>query len=458
MSSFFGLNVALTALHANQYAIDVTGHNIANANTEGYRRQEAVFAANHPYLAKYGGTSTISQLGTGVVISAIRRPQTDFLDQQVRLENSLLGTWTTQSQSLQQVESMLAEPTDSGLSATLDRFWNAWQNLAASPDNLASRTAVAAAGVALSDQIRGLYGNMHILQENLDGQVAGKAGEINSLIQEIAKINSQTVQLPTGQDAPNDLLDKRDLLVEQLSKIVQIQASGSGADMIVSVGGHAIVQGSWSANVTTAKDSNGWTKLVWSDDSTDLQIMGGELRGLMDIRDSMLGGYLQTLDGMTRSIVEQVNALHVSGYDGNGGQGLPFFVPGTGAADIKVTKVISDAPILVVASGVNNAPGDNSIASSIAKLKTQAIVDGHTVSDVYSELVARIGSDSKEASIRSDAHEYTLDQRKSQREAVVGVSMDEEMANMLRFQQAYNAAARIFTVVDDMIDTIIRAV
>lgn len=456
MSSFFGLNVALTALQANQSAMNVTGHNIANANTEGYRRQAAIFLANIPFTAKMN-SSTLSQMGTGVIVSAIQRTQTDFLDQQVRLETSMTGMWGARNESLQQIEPMLSEPSDSGLSATLVKFWNSWRSLSTSPEEPAARQSVVSAGAALSDQIRGLYGNINGLQYDIDKRIVSKADEINSLTREIANINSQTVKLPTGGFMPNDLLDKRDLLVEQLSKIVNIQAQGSGGNMIITLNGQVLVQGTRVLMVEAVDDGNGFTKLVWADDNTDIPMTSGELRGLTDARDTMLDGYLNTLDGIARSIVNQVNTSHLTGFDGNGNAAGAFFVPGTGAADMRLDDTLRSDPMLVAAS-LTGASGDNQIALAIANMKGLPIVGGQKVGDAYSAMVARIGSDAREASVHSEAHDYSLAQRTSQRESVVGVSMDEEMANMVKFQQAYNAAARIFGVIDEMISTIINAV
>lgn len=460
MSSFFGLNVALTALQANQYAMDVTGHNIANANTEGYRRQEAMFTANLPYTNNMNGSATtLSQLGTGVVVTDIRRTQTDYLDTQVRNENQQVGMWGTKSQALQQIEPLFQEPSDAGLGATLNAFWNSWTNLAASPDDISARTTVVAASNGLADQMKSIHDSLSDMQKNLDQEVTNKVTDINTLVTEIASINNQTVQGASGQYQPNDLIDKRDLLIEQLSKIIKIEVHGTaGANMSISIGGHALVQGNWHTTVNAMPDANDRTKLVWADDNSNVAVNGGDIAGLTDVRDNTIGGYLSTLDSMATTIVDHVNDLHILGYDGYGNGAWAFFQPCSSAADMQLDSLVQGDPERIAAASESGSASSNEIANMIADLKSQPLINGQKIGDVYSGMIAKVGTDAKEASVHNDAHQATLEQRKTQRESVAGVSMDEEMSNMVKFQQSYNAAARIFKAVDEMLQTIISAV
>jgi len=459
VSSFFGINVALSALRATQYAMDVTGHNIANANTEGYRRQDAIFTANAPHTGNLGtSTSTMSGLGTGVAIAQIKRTQTNFLDNQIRSETQLSGMWNALNESLQQIEPLLVEPGDSGISAELDNFWNSWQQLATSPESIAARVAVVSRGISLSDKIRNLYQNMRALQEDLNKSISDIAQEINSIAKEIASINNQTVEVEGGQTQPNDLIDRRDLLIEQLSGILRIEVHGSaGVNLIISVGGKVLVQGNYAAKIDVENDSNG-AKLIWSEDGSDVAINGGELQGLAAVRDTMVAGYITSLDTIADTLVQAVNAGHILGCDASGNPAGNFFVPGTGAGDMRVEDAVSRSPSLVAASSDPTASGDNTIANAIASLRGQLLIGNQTVNDAYAALVAHVGADAREASVQSDAHKYTLNHRKTERDSMAGVSLDEEMANMVRFQQSYNAAARIFTVINEMLETIINTV
>lgn len=457
MSSFSGLSIALSALRAQQYAMDTTGHNIANANTEGYRRQEPVFVANHPLTGSFTTTGVGSQIGTGVEVATIRRTQTDFMDTQIRMENQWLGMWSSRSEALQQIEPLLSEPGDSGLSAALDRFWNSWQDLAASPESLPARIAVVESGVALSDRIRNLHYDLYKVQEDADRAIAGKSNEINWLAQEIASLNAQTIKAENGQYQPNDLMDRRDLLVEQLARITRIEVHGSGgSNMIISVGGRVLVQGNYAAKTSVGVGPTGWSQIVWSEDNSPLPVNGGELKGLTDVRDTLAAGYMASLDTITQAIVARVNAIHVTGFDMNGNPAGDFFTAGTGASNVTVNSALLAAPSGVAASGAAGEPGNNSVANAMAGVRGEALVGGQTARTAYTALVTQIGSHARESAMRTSLHEVSLKQRKMQRESIAGVSIDEEMANMMKFQQAYNAAARIFTVMNEMLDTIIN--
>lgn len=454
MSGIFGLDIALGAIRANQLAMNVAAHNIANANTKGYRRQEVHFAANDPVRAPIAIPGAgIPQLGTGVGISAIRRSQTSFLDRQINNANQYLGTWDSRYDALQQIEGYLAEPGDSGLRNTLDKFWNSWTELATSPESLTARTAVYENGVALADRIRSLDGNMYELQQETDRTIISRVDDINRLAQEIASLNSQ-IGIPTSEATlPNDLMDKRDLLAEELAQIVKVEISGTGGgDQIISLGGASLVQGSAVSLLTTTTGASGFAEIRWADTGSSASITGGEMKGLFEVRDDLVSAYRSNLDTIAQTIIDQVNAIHTTGLKMDGTAAGNFF-SGTNASNIDIDPALVPAGI---AAGTTAAPKDNSVADAIAGLRTTALIGTQTIGEAYESLVAEIGSNSKEASTRVEAYNLSVSQLTSQRDSVAGVSLDEEMINMTKFEQAYNAAARIFTVIDEMMDMVIN--
>ena len=455
--AFLDFSIAVSALRAHQYAMSVTGHNIANVNTEGYRRQEVVFTSGCPTKGMFTFEGMGSPLlGTGVLVHSIRSMQADFMDNQMRSAHQWLGMWQSKDESLQRIEPLLSEPGDAGLSSVMDKFWNSWQDLAATPESLTGRIGVVESSAALADRIRTLYGNMRTLQAETDNSIVAKVKDVNQLAHEIANLDEQITRSTLGGYQPNDLLDKRDLLVENLAKIVKIESHGiAGAEMIISVGGKALVQGNHVTEIGVAEGPNGWSQPAWSDDNSAALITGGELKGLTDVRDVLIEGYIGSLDEIAQAIVTRVNALHSAGYDLNGNKAGNFFTPGTGASDISVDSDIVNSPDRVAASGIGTS-GDNSLANLIIKVRDELLVDGQTVGTAYAALVAKIGSHAKEAASRSEAYDLSLKQLDTQRESVSGVSLDEETINMTKFQQAYNAAARIFTIMDEMIDTVVN--
>jgi flagellar hook-associated protein 1 len=457
MPSFFDLNIAISALRAQQYAMSVTGHNIANANTDGYRRQEVSFESGNPMMGGFAMSGTgIPNLGTGVRVDTIRRAQTDFMDGQVRNQTQWLGMWGSRNEALQQIEPILSEPGESGLSNALDKFWNGWQELASSPDDMPARISLVETAVGLTDRVRGIYHDLRSLQTETDKTIASRAEDINTITHQIAQLNEQITRSVGGGYSPNDLMDQRDVLVEKLSKLAKIEVYGSsGADMIVSINGKAIVQGKLVCDLKTAESANGWTQIVWSDDDSPVVFPGGEMKALTDIRDSVLEDYIQQLDTIARTIVTQVNAIHSTGKTLDGQAAGNFFKDGCGASDMAVDTAIVASSAKVSASATG-APGDNGLANAIAGIKDEKLIDDRTIGSAYTEFVSSIASQTKEAETRASVHDTSLKQVKLQRDSVAGVSLDEEMANMVRFQQSYNAAARIFNVIDEMIDTVVN--
>lgn len=454
--SFFGLDIAVSALRAQQQAMSVTGHNIANAGTAGYHRQEAVFVPSVTIRSSMAAGSGYPQLGTGVLVQTVRRLQDNYIDNQIRLQNRELGTWEFRNQSLQQVEAVLGEPGDLGLSSSLDKFWNSWEELASTPESLTARISVVQAGISLSERIKSLYNSFRDLQATVDKALVDNASEINRLAHEIAGINKE---ITSGQDSvsqPNDLLDKRDQLVNQLSKLVPIQVSGSGGlNFMISISGKNLVQGGHVVEVATGNGPSGWSSLIWSDDGTTVQANSGEVAGQISIRDDVLGGYIDTLNAIAQAIVNRVDAVHSTGVLPGGAAAGNFFTPGTDASNMSVDAALISSPSGVAAGSAGTA-GDNSLALAMSAIRNETLIGGQTIGQTYASLVATVGSQSREAVTQSEVRNLSMEQLETQRESVSGVSLDEEMVNMVKFQQAYNAAARVVSVLDDMLDTLIN--
>ena len=455
--SFFGLNIAVSGLRAQQIAMNVTAHNIANAGVEGYHRQEAVLVAGNPLLGAFTSSGNGSaELGTGVLIHSIRRMQSSYVDNQIRSTYNWLGSWTYKNDTLQQVESVLSEPGEFGLSASFDKFWSAWQELSVPPQSHSAKISVVQTGVALSHKIRNLYTDLRGIQARADQDLVENADQINRIAHDIAKLNEQIRVSSASGNSASDLLDQRDILLDQLSNIVKIQTNNTtNPELIVSIGGKALVQGDKVVEITVTEDAHGWSELCWSDDGSKVLVTGGQIAGQIDVRDNIIGFYIERLNTIVTKFVDAVNELHSSGITFDGEPAGDFFVSGSDASNIMVNPDLVDMPTRVATSTSGN-PGANDIAIAIAALKDEKIMGGdESISSAYRSLVSRIGSDAREARSRAETHHLSLQQLKTQRESVSGVSLDEEMANMVKFQQSYNAAARIFTAIDEMLETVV---
>lgn len=453
MPSFFSLHVAMSGLRAHQYAMSVTAHNIANAGTQGYHRQEARFMPGNPLMGAFAMTGIgIPQLGTGVMVNTVERMRSDYIDSQIRMAGQWAELWSYKDQTLKQIESLVAEPGELGLSNALNRFWNAWEELSVSPESLPSRISVIESGVALSLGFGNLYSSLRQLQARADQDVIDNASRINAIAHEIAHLNEQITRSNSGGFQPNDLLDQRDMLLDKLASITQIQVHGiGGSDMFISISGKTLVQGHSVNEVAITPGDSGRSKLVWAIDGTDVQITGGALLGQLQIRDGTIEDYIARLNTIASTIVDKVNAVHATGITLDGSPAGDFFVPGTNASNMEVA---ADTMTLGITSP---APDDvyNSLPKMLAAIRDEILIDGETINGAYLGLVSRIGAQSREAASRSQVQNLSLQQLNIQRESISGVSIDEEMLNMVKFQQAYNAAARITSVIDEMIETVI---
>ncbi|HAA89837.1 MAG TPA: flagellar hook-associated protein FlgK, partial [Peptococcaceae bacterium] len=244
-STFFGIELAKRGLQAQQRALDVTGHNVANANTPGFTRQEAVLATETPYpVPGLNMPWGAKQIGTGVEVAEIRRLRDSFIDLQVRHENKALGYWEARENALEKIEVILNEPSDSGLRSVLEAFWQSLEELSKNPESLAVRSVVRQRGLALTETFNHLDCQLRELQDDLDNSVRVKVNEVNSLGRQIADLNQQILKIEVTGARANDLRDRRDVLLDQLARIINIQAyeDDKGLAQVI-IGGRPLVQG-----------------------------------------------------------------------------------------------------------------------------------------------------------------------------------------------------------------------
>ncbi len=467
-STFFGLEIGRRGLQAQQRALDVTGHNVANANTPGFTRQEAVLTTTTPFpVPALNRPWGAAQVGTGVEISEIRRLRDQFLDLQVRHENKTLGYWEARRDALRKVEVILNEPSDSGLRAVFEQFWQALEELSKNPESLAARSVVRQRGMALAETFNHMDRQLRELQEDLNSAVEVKVKEINSLGSQIAALNQQILKIEVTGARANDLRDKRDVLLDQLAKLVNFQAHEDNRGLVnINIGGRPLVQGEEFYGLKTESDPNndGFLKVLWEADGQPVQIEAGTLRGLIEMRDSFVREVRMKLDNLARALVTEVNSIHKNGYNLNGINNVNFFDPaGVTAAMIAVDDKIEADLNNIAAASPNSTPppdyyeGDGSNALKLAQLKQKPIdgLGGTTFEDYLRSAVGQLGVAAQEANRMVENQELLVSQLENNRQAVSGVSLDEEMVNMIRFQHAYNAAARVITTMDEMLDLII---
>ena len=455
-STFFGLSVAQSGLAAQRRAMDVLGYNIANANDPTYKRQRTV-SVEGMVLAQSQESSPggSSAFGSGVRSGDIERIRDVLIENRLRQATQASSSWDYKAQTMSQLEATLGEPSDNGLQADLDNFWNAWDKVATTPDSLPLRGTLLEDSSALAQRIQYIYSQINDARGDVNAATVDRVDRINVIAGEIGRLNNEIGSMQSGDVSSNDLQNRRDALVLELSKLVAISQHGGGTDnFIVSVGGRVLVQGNL-VNKMTCADVNGSQAVQWASDGENVIVHGGELQAIVDLRDVMIPNYLSQLDTLASTLVAKVNEIHRTGKTLAGADGGDFFRAGTTAANISLDDSIIDHPQLIAASE-DGAIGNSDIAHKIAALNKTPVAGSLTINDIYRALIGDIGGASATAGRQATAHKLSLQQFTTQQQSISGVSLDEEMTNMIKFQQAYNASARIITVVDEMLSILIE--
>ena len=556
------LYTAQQAIMSNLTAINVTGSNISNVNTDGYTRQRAIFEA-------VGTTdSTSSQEQTGVRIAAVEQIYDKFLESQIVGQKSSVANYSTQQDYLQRIEAVLNESDDGGVNNALSEFLNAWGDLSADPSSKAKRDQVVTTGQNLAYIFNQRADSLTDIQTSANDNVADNVNILNGYLKEMAELNETVVNTESAGGNAAAVRDKRQELLKKISEIVDvnyIENNDGSLYITLTQNGKALVQGSksWELEVQRNSSNNNMYDIVFSENPTQSindEIRGGKLGGLLTIRDEMIPSYLDELNQTASSIVNKVNDLHMSGYDQDGNAGEEFFVV-TGSGDyadakyMAVNTAIADDTRKIAASATVNADGNNaayitsiaddqmyaslgsitftssggtsatgeinnigqtykdttsditltrgttsgswtvtnnggysniSVLSQSTDSKVLLDFDGDSTADMtlnltgtwantdtlsfgltkdssttaidgyYNAFIANMGQDVDNVSQRLDSETTILNQQVEQREQVSGVSLDEEMLNLVKYQMAYSASGKLTSIINEMIDVLIK--
>lgn len=601
-STFGGLNIASRGLLAQQAALDTVGHNVSNANTDGYSRQRVNLGTTGT-IDLYGSRG-VNQVGTGVDIDSVTRARDSFVDKQMWAESSTLGYGTTMQSVLTKVEGVFNEPTSgTGLQTVLNQFWSAWQTLSTNASDSGARTAVRQRGVEVANAIQHAAEQLENMAVDVNSTLDIKVANINQITSEIYGLNKQISTIETGgSDHANDLRDKRDLLVDQLSSLGNISVNEDQyGNYTIQSGGVTLVDKAGYTALTTEPSSkdpvygyevkNVYVAPTGTAPARPMNFTSGEIKGLIDSRDSTTSGvkgYLNNLDTISKFLLQDFNNVHKAGYGTDNSTGNNFFgAPGTdysspsaladgkwltelgakgvntdlftgtglnliaaktaagnvamsesnvtmaqsntsgGKATVAVSGTYSSAnptttitlkitsiatggqvtgmsystdngasytPLVPTVSGSTytfpdftvagltftsgiatatanaandtytftvpqgNAAGDNAtLLANQLKTAASSTLGGATLDSYYASTIGTLGVQSQDAQRTVDNQQSLVDQITTWRESTSGVNMDEEMTNMIRFQKGYNAAARILTTMDEMLDKLINS-
>ncbi|QTL96928.1 flagellar hook-associated protein FlgK [Iocasia frigidifontis] len=589
-STFGGVELGKRALQTQQKSMSVAGHNIANAANENYSRQRAIQSTTIPYTSPSLYSSTgAGQVGTGVYVKEISRMRDQFIDNRIWYENQGLGAWNIRKENLQQIEGIYNELDEGSLKSSLDDFFQYFSNLVgADPESSDStRGAIIQQAVTLTTQMNHINASLMEFREHLGSEIENKISKVNNLTSKIADLNKQikAIEADTTK-AANDLCDERDALIDDLSKMIDIQVTIDSENQAqVSLNGIGIVHGDDSrkiiaeANDVSRTSADGkrtyndgeFDKYTFTIDGNEAHIDSGEIYGLMTVREEIADQKMNKLDLLAESLIEEVNALHRTGYgksdlgmtemvsaeqtntadplDGNTstiqvlvndgttttttditinsgdsladiasninsvanvtatvngdrleiesaagytidivdrstddevnaieelglrgtGAGRDFF-SGSDASSITVSDQILDHPENIAASSLaadsdgkkgNDYVGNQSIALKIAQLATETSVSGlgnATFNEFWQTQASQLGVKISGAKAMENNQKVLLGSLEEKKQEVSGVSLDEEFTEMIKFQHGYNAASKVVSIMDEMLDTLINGI
>lgn len=501
-SAFSGLNTVVRGLTAQQMALNTVGHNISNANTAGYSRQSVGIVSSMPetYAGPYGNL----QIGTGVDTQSITRARDEFMDQQYWKENTSLGYAQTQEDLMSQIEGVFNISSDTGMQKVLDNFWSAWQTLGSNASDDSTRNLVLQRGTELVNTIQQAASQLQDQVTSINTDLKLNVQTVNRIADDILALNQKIAMAEVNSPgSANDLRDRRDLLVDELSEYVPVQVvEDRRGNYIIQSSNVTLVDSGRTTDLTTDRriDADyGYETLAIQANGQDVEFSGGLLQGLVDMRDDGefgIKGYLNDLSTMSEFMLRDFNAIHRAGYgedssttDATAGTGRNFFGDMTNAYDdttftkpsewleaLQVNSALlnqttNPSGLQMIAAKTSNtqgnASGDNAIKLSQAlRMNTTGLLpagytptlgDTASLNSFYSATIGTLGIQSASASRVVDNQKTLVSQIENWRQSTCGVNMDEEMSDMIRFQKGYNAAARMITTMDEMYDKLINS-
>jgi flagellar hook-associated protein 1 FlgK len=560
MGLFSTLHIGSRGLFASQLAMDITGQNISNADVEGYSRKRLNLRTDYRYDGVYG------QVGMGVDVVNVERIRNTFIDEQIRRQNHEVGMYDEINTTFESIENILSEPSETGLVTYVDQFFDSWQNLANNPADLSARTMVKTNAEILSDVFHNISGELTELRQTRNDEIIQRMNKVNEMCKEIYNLNSEIGAVEIGNQNANDSRDRRDLVLKELSKLIDITTVENELGQITITSDGSILVSpihcqelETSTGTVRLADNTTITEVAlrYADSKRPFNPQSGQIAGLFESRDTIIPEYQTKLDNLAKSIVESVNELHSEGFTLDGISGIPFFDEDvTGASDIKIcASILSNLRNIAAASGgeaypavqnISNAgnhnfedpavqlvrdpaaippvnatniingsvlvrsptrtldegvdyyvdyvegtfhlmnndatletanltidyqyrttgfsgPGNNTNAVAIAALRSGLVMNPDilgngttTFTEYYSSVIGNLGLSRNEADSNLKTREYLISQYESHQDSIAGVSLDEEMADLIKYQHTYQAAARLISTTNDMLDVLMN--
>ncbi|WP_210479822.1 flagellar hook-associated protein FlgK [Naasia sp. SYSU D00948] len=467
MSTFGGIQTAFSGLRAARAAIDLTGQNVANAGTEGYTRQRVTQSAVGPSAASSSVFRTGVNIGQGVRIDGTARLSDSILDTRVRTASSAAGYWSVTAAAVSTIEDSLNEPGTNGLSATLAEFWASWQNLSNNPGSPGQGSTVVTEAGQVASRIAAGYTYAAAGWSTERGATVTTVDTINDAAAQVARLNDQIRRTIAAGGSANELLDQRDVLVTRLSELAGATVRDNGDSTVdVVVGGNALVAGTTSRTLTVTgatrvEDAGARPVAVaWSGGGGTADIEGGQLAARLAVlapADATANGgpwaeAAALYDRLAGSLAAAVNDLHSTGVTPSGTTGTAFFALADGVPPALGLSVLPTDVTGIASARPGMGGADGGIADAIGRLSGSP--DGPDAA--WSAYVVQIGVLSRSTQQQAALSEQSLGTAAAAQVSQAGVDLDEETANLLTYQHAYQGAARVLTAIDEMLDVLIN--
>lgn len=449
------MDTSLSAMFAAQAGMSTVGHNIANANTPGYSRQQNLLAARRPLVTTFGA------LGRGVDIQSVRRIQDDFLLANLRKQTARRESFSMTDSALLEIEAILGSVDNDHLGNALNNFFGAWSDLANPPQDPSLKAYVLSQAESLVSDFHAVGNALDDLERNIERSVNSEVTALNDLLSQVAMLNDQIMTVEVGDVQANDLRDQRDYLITQVAEIAEVavhEREDGSKDVILS-GRTVVTRDSFEQFETVYEHGpDGYrTTVVTRDHRQPVELTPGRLEGLLASRDEHVGAVRTKLDDVARALIESVNTLHAQGRSGNT-VGMPFFA-GDSIHTIEVLEAIRNDPGLIAASR-SGEPGDNDIALEIAALAQQGLGGPQeaSVGDRYRTVLIDLAAKRGTFEFLVENQHNVVASIESKIASVSGVSLDEEGANLVRHQNAYSAAAKVISTVQEMYQSLLSMI
>ncbi|MBU6375902.1 MAG: flagellar hook-associated protein FlgK [Bdellovibrionales bacterium] len=463
------LQIGKSGMSAARTGVSTSGHNISNANTEGYTRQRVVQTNEAPA----GRISSASQVGRGTNVARIERINNDYIDRQLRSTGRDLSYGEEREVILKQTEDIFNEMNGEGLNRIMSKFFNDFRRLSSEPENLALREAVRESANAMANDFRRVRGQVAEVNSHLNNKIDGYVREANQLCREIGDLNVKIRQVELSGGSPNDLMDKRDVALKNLGAIVDVTTyKDQEGGLVVDLRGIGPIVVSGKSTVLstgrTVADESGKKSgdlEIFSGDSQGSPISGrikaGKLGALLQTRDSTLSTLTSKMDTIAFELARSVNEIHRMGFTRNDATQVDFFKTMNqveGAADaLTLSDSVRASANNIAAAGAPGSPGDNRVALALSGIQGLRILEGGTATmdDFYNGIVSEVGVAANQNSASLNQNRDIMTQLNKMREQISGVSIDEETTQLMQYQHAFDASARVIRVADEMMKTVL---